>query len=827
MKKLFNLMLVCFFCCDLQAKSFEDIIGFQDIKDLGNLMSNTALSCGIGSFKPGDMSLAKKELAKIGTEVSSILVEKGLSLAFKKDFPNACHLLSQSMIDGLKTTTKKENPCTNYLLGTNICLTREYREYPVYSYHFPLMFIEVSDKGNDSLDAFAKGNLFHQINRKLAYKMQSFLDPISPTVLAAKTIAASKILGSVSKKALGLDASLDVSSDELANALKLTMYHPLESLRVRASNADGVQQLSSFDVRIWPVGLTSLAKLTVCGSKDIDDLKLTIPGLPNTAMLAASEDAVSFWDHGTLDYLNPKTAKSISEGLNPKTCIGSSLADIAADKLASKAKGSSLGDNSQKIKELEKFPSSLRSLFNFSLPIVGTTEAVANQLAAIKDQNLGQTCSIWGNVYPRTSNQNSSNAYSYPLAGQRFLSLSQDLFGVARPKKPRWQPVYPWEEGPGDLPKEMTAIVDALGKIGIKDILPDYLKVGSKGRSHQLYFPGDPRLMDKVSLKDTADASKRMALELAYVGSLAASQAMMTPSPKATAIIHKNKKIIQKSVKASALNGKEPIFQERLWCNVHREKGGFVVSGNKNFNVNGKSLGFKQVDNEKQCFSGIRGSCMSRAWFSRNCIRPETIDYTLVKEKYVSGYKKKPNPKNFRIEGFKCSNAVKTDTERHQLVPWASSRRYNTGRYVLSSCSQKITELGRENTEEKVELHDYQVAEKNFDNEKFSQIVHNAKKSGALVGVELTRLVTDKITGQNSIPGKKRVYALWGEFTCKAQINGRELYQSNLNGWGIKYWNSCSGALKFEVRKYLHQKLLRRVCDSVFQDPVGEPFKKE
>ena len=92
------------------------------------------------------------------------------------------------------------------------------------------------------------------------------------------------------------------------------------------------------------------------------------------------------------------------------------------------------------------------------------------------------------------------------------------------------------------------------------------------------------------------------------------------------------------------------------------------------------------------------------------------------------------------------------------------------------------------------------------------------------VGAELARAKYEEILGRSLLPGKKRVYTIFEKISCNASDSiGTPLYKTKIGP--IWRWNSCEGAVRYEIRKYFQTKLLRDVCDGIFRDPLGKPFK--
>lgn len=110
----------------------------------------------------------------------------------------------------------------------------------------------------------------------------------------------------------------------------------------------------------------------------------------------------------------------------------------------------------------------------------------------------------------------------------------------------------------------------------------------------------------------------------------------------------------------------------------------------------------------------------------------------------------------------------------------------------------------------------------------YSGAILTAASAGGLYGnigmggAEVARLQTNRISGENSIGGDRRIYTIWEQISCSAQSQITEV--TTPGGFQIKQYDSCSRAVQFEVYKYVQLKLLRRVCDSLgFK--TGAPWK--
>ena len=78
-----------------------------------------------------------------------------------------------------------------------------------------------------------------------------------------------------------------------------------------------------------------------------------------------------------------------------------------------------------------------------------------------------------------------------------------------------------------------------------------------------------------------------------------------------------------------------------------------------------------------------------------------------------------------------------------------------------------------------------------------------------------------ELTGRNLIPGDRRIYTLWEKVDCTPDFH---LTHFKTSLFEMKYYSNCKAAVKFEVIKYVHTKLLRKICDLMSQK-AGDPWK--
>jgi hypothetical protein len=424
------------------SKELEDILSVKDLQALTQIIISTVASCPDKIItNQSDLSFAAKELMEVAGGIEEILSEAAITLALKKDFPNACHVLPQEFLEDIESGHHTRKKC---IVPTRWgCALHQTQEFPVYSYYWPKYFIEVSQKGNDTHPAFAGGNKLYAASRKIADEIGGFADLRGPYALVAKVIGASKGIKTATSSFMGKGVDFDVSKDELDQAAKGIILTPFEKLRIRANNEP---EMASYEVNIWPVGLSkTIAKaLTVCKEGGFE---WNVPMVPMTCPIAMSRDAWSYWDSGMLDYLNPNAIRGIAAATNPISCIADNLASLKFDEYSSSTfSGTVESGQSKDIKggALSNLPSSYRGLGMCSFPILGDAEAIASQTLALKDSFHGPWCTLWGPLVPRMSTHAYNSDYGFPNAALKFKLLAHDIFGIPRGAKERWALAYPW-----------------------------------------------------------------------------------------------------------------------------------------------------------------------------------------------------------------------------------------------------------------------------------------------------------------------------------------------------------------------------------------------
>lgn len=496
---------------------------FQVLKDAADIVTNLGYNCANNK----DISYFVKELYRILQGIGITATESTTQLLMKPDFPTACHVLTKEHLKSYNEETIKSHARPKCLLRdpiTKRCIShmRISYERPKPSYYWPKYFIEVSEKGNDSHSAFAKNNKLYQLNRDIANKISKNIDYGGSVKLTSYVMGGKSLLSAI---------GLKVGEQDWSQLTKGMALVPFENLRIRSSKKTS---MPSYDVNIWPIPLsyTLASHFTVCGPDKIKKFEhpggsfATPAGVSLTCPMAMSSDAISFWDTGMLDYLDPKAIAAMAAGSNIVSCG----MDIGAQKLASlsSSKSSPIGDQSSAQGLISKFSESISfGLSNCSYPILGTSHALAKKALSMADPGKWKdiNCTLWGSLAPRMSTSIYDNDYSYANAALKFKLLAHELFGIPRGAEERWSLAYPWE-GPdtsigssGPINQEsilsnfVSGINKALNLLGIK--IPT---ASAPSRAEALIIPGDPSMINaSTSLKHAAVMSANYAKEIAAI----------------------------------------------------------------------------------------------------------------------------------------------------------------------------------------------------------------------------------------------------------------------------------------------------------------------
>ncbi len=823
-KKFLCLLFVCQTSFAFNQKDFENLISLDDLKALQGIIVSTIASCPDKIVtNPADIGYAKRELLEISKGIASVISESLVTLALKKDYPTACHVLSQELLKNIDASENSRSKCIVEKPWGGGCLIRQEQQFPAYSYYWPKYFVEVSQKGNDPFPAFAAGNKLYAANRVLANSISSFVDLKGPYTLAAKVILGAGAIKTATSGIMGQGFDFHVSSNEISQAANTAVLTPFEKLRLRANQTP---DMTSYEVNLWPVGLSAtIAKqLTVCGE---GGFQWPIPGVPMTCPVAMSRDAWPYWDSGMLDYLNPNAIRGIATATNPAACIADNLASVAFDEYGPKASTESISKDpgNEKQKKLADLPTNFRGVGMCSFPVLGDSAAILDQTLALKDSFKGPWCTLWGPIVPRMSTHAYVTDFGFANAALKFKLMAHDLFGVPRGTKERWTLAYPWEEQVSDAFLDtFGALGEMLEGLGIKKVSEEFVKTPGMGRSTILMPPGDPRMLDVFSVKQLAQDAKNFAREIVYLAGLntAASEVerqtlkafqqehnQQQVSPNDLIASHKSE--ISDTVDDTAREKGEPVYVKKVYCHAKGEKQGLFTRSESQMTVPGyEDNRFERGSNSGQCHNSRGGSCIDRHPITGRCRRPESIFYVSFERWELSHYRKVQNPQIYVVDPAKC------DYKDHR-TPNTHHRHF--------TCSENLRLLGQKDTKEHPLLPDPKEPEAVVGrNTETGRAVAKAAQISTWVGAEIARAKYEEISGRSLLPGKKRVYTIFEKISCEPKTpEGREIYRKQIPGGWV--WNSCGDAVKLEVRKYFQTKLLRRVCDKVLSQKLGEPFK--
>lgn len=820
MKYIIVILVYMFSSNSINADELEKLLSKSEIYELQNIIASTSLSCASKILDPKDLARVTQELKELGKGIASVLAEKLLTLSFKKDYPNACHVLTEDFLKELDEGSVESRVCLNRVSGH--CIHHESRKTPIYAYHWPKYFIEVSVKGNDPHPSFAYGNRFYSANRIFADKLSGFLDLEGPYKLAAKVTLGAPLLKAGTSALFGQGVDFSPTGSELSQAASTTILTPFQKMRIRAAQDS---ELPSYEVNIWPVGLSqSIAKhLTLCKKGGFE---WPISGVPMTCPVAMSRDSWSYWDSGMLDYMNPNAIRGMASATNPASCIADNAAAIAFDQHSAKdqsAPASAGPEVDNKKKELlTSLPKSFRGVGMCSLPILGDAEAITTQFLNTVDSFKGPWCTIWGAVAPRASTQVYASDYAFANAALRFKTLSHDIFGLPRGKKERWALAYPWE---GVIPtfsdgNEGFDYFDFLIELNKKfNILPSIDNTLTTSRSNMLMFPGDPRLIDiaydpKTLLTDV----KNLTRELAYIMALerAASEGKKLSNNFLNHSENEHQEQFQVEVKGLSVElgnfGKEPILEKRIYCHVDKEDDG-QVKGSRDFlfEIPGHGLlEFERIASVEECQKKVEGRCLKRHRVTRKCDSHQNIHYISIEKFDFVGEKEVERPKRYAVSPIKCSVKKYQTTETNEISYY---------------CNEEIKELAGERDPFLTDLPDENIPSKESKgSNSTAKVISEAARISTIVGTEIYRARYEEILGKSLLPGKKRVYTIFEEISCQPEDEaGVPIYQKKVGP--VWAWEQCNAAIRYEVTKYFQKRLLRKVCDTALASPIGGPFR--
>lgn len=351
------------------------------IADVAKITQTIAVSCTNGPVSAGE---AMNELTNILYGIGDVLAEETILLAMKPDFPQVCHVLTQQHIDTYDqgTHSYKDHPCIVSVGGDCKLRIDIDMEKPKPSYYWPKYFVEVTKKGNDWFEAFAKNNALYVLDRKVSDAVQSLVDPKSASLLMGLAVGKGLLSQICFPNGPCMSHKNASEGSVIADGAKSTALLPYEQMRVRA-NQQSTQP--TYEVGIWPVAMSaSFAEhFTVCGQylkeegKEPGGYTWPVPLVPMTCPVALSSHAQGLWDTGALDYLDPQSVSQMVAASNPFGCAtaaaGSALAEQADTKRSSSA--GELGPILSAINGLGSTDKVRNGMRSCSFPILGTSTA--------------------------------------------------------------------------------------------------------------------------------------------------------------------------------------------------------------------------------------------------------------------------------------------------------------------------------------------------------------------------------------------------------------------------------------------------------------------
>ena len=803
----------------------SDVVSDKELAiDAAKIIGNLGLNCG---SNPSNQALFARMVIEVLRSIGEVNTSSLSQLAMKKDFPTVCHVLTQPQIDSYyeeKQTSSKK--VTTDPLGVKKLRFKKtvtiIRPRP--HYYWPKYFVEVTEKGNDYHDTFAGQNRLYAANRKIAEKLKGYVDQEGALNLT--------------KKVLGIQAVSDVLSNtgsvDWAQFFKASVLAPFERMRMRADQSSGEV---TFDAAIWPVVLSKIVaeKFSVCRKGGYG---WKISGLAQTCPLALSSDAYAYWDTGMLDYLDPQAVSSMALSANPATCIGE---EVIRRFDQGEGQREAAGDRREVNSSLASLNQELRgALQSCSWPILGDAEAIAKKALSMTDPMKwsGPYCTLWGPLAPRVSTNYITSDYSYANKALQFKLFSHEFFGIPRGKNERWSLAYPWEgKGASQSNHPLSKVFEQVTEWS--SIAKEVMKVTGKAdsgnsektdeanvsRSEALLSPGSPLLADaSYSAGYFSDRMKGFAREAVYLAGLtSAGEAAARAAKKALKKDGLRERSdedptnyetdLSQAEYDTRRSGEEPVWEKRLYCHVSKEREGTLTGSPENrFEVPGLGeLEFSPVSSEQECRQRTDGRCLKRDWKNK-CISRQNINYVLLRRFEISGYIKSRAPVIRRPgKRVRTNYTVFSTPNTNQHDYW-----FEDEGLVYVETTDTTDRVLRPDTSSTKKIND--TIAKNDDS---ANLMAQAARSAAWAGPELARMKYAEMTGTNHVPGDRRIYTIWEQVSCDP---GVEIVRTETKLGSISIYTSCEEAVKLEVMKYVHLKLLRRICDGLGQT-TGKPWK--
>lgn len=766
-----RLLLVLIYCQFAQAEFKNFDIGKlftypKTPKDIANIVAQVGLNCVQDPTSP---KVLLEEIKNIVEGVAKVAAESVQMTLYKKGFPNICHVMTNNHLNTYSegTNTEFEKKCVLKRPGGCLASKKIKKERPMPSYYWPLYFVEVNEKGNDSHHKFAESNFLYSLNRRVAKGVTNFIDEAGAVKLTALVMGANNGL-----KAVGLTGS----DSDIAGLGKVSVLTPFEKMRIRANKES---DMKSFDVNIWPVALSkTVAKhFSVCGKvREQSGLRpggysWGTEGVPMTCPVAMSQDVFALWDTGMLDYLDPEAVGAMAVSSNPASCGMAQGARYLSD-LGDKATGKKAGNFIPIESSISSMGGKLRSsLRSCSFPLLGESHAIAKQALSVSDPDKWKQlkCTLWGSVAPRMSTSVYENDYSYANTALKFKMLAHDLFGIPRGREERWSQAYPWESNPvaGGIDYFtgfLSKINELIGKDKINlDSLP------KTGRSYSLLTPGSPLMVNaSVSSKHIVDQGSNFTKELAYIAAIQAS------SVAARSAMEKN---LSKAQDSHSQLKEELIWEKRKYCDLDGRK--WIIKGNENcFNAVSSVTDPNSVLTIGEEMIQVAGRQVPSPWVREYSHECKTAKSNL-------------NPKLYKFKGY--IKTCKPVLVREYQIPAYKNDIPNNNPSTLTT---------RTDTQDAILM---------------------ASAAAPWVASEIARNKLSEMTGFNPVKGDRRIYTIWEKIEC-TYPSTRLTISSTLSPIDIKKYESCRATFRYEAYKYVQKELLRRICDG-FGSTEGLPWK--
>jgi hypothetical protein len=835
-------MMLCFagdlFAAKNPAQAVAELMTDpQVIQELQQVVGTVGLNCAT----PDRWAQAYAEFKSIMSGIGTTLTEELQTLAYKKDYPSVCHVLTKSQIASYHDWTYRYPDKTDCSLG--VCVKYKF-ERPLPAYYWPKYFIEVTQKGNDSHPSFAENNLLYTSNRKIAYQLGKLFDTKGAANLANKLLGFSLLTDNL--KGIGINTK----GFDQGRLMQASLMEPLEKLRMRANSH---KTLPTYEANIWPVGLSWAvgSNLTVCAQEYQNknrEIGYSWPfkGVPQTCPVAMSKDAYAFWDSGMIDYMDPQAVASMAVASNTVACLSAQLGQSELANMK-EGKSSSKGDGASVDKAVSGLTSTLsKAIRPCSWPITGAAEAIAQKVISSADSAkfAGPYCTVWGSLAPRSSTSVYQNDFSMVNSALKFKLMAHELFGIPRGYMERWSLAYPWE-GPGSKPFSGSSLVpglnlDSISKLIKLDPGPTYqpgdesdplgetmsqMGINTtlfESRSEALFEAGEARLID-TSLYDIQDKIVNIAKEVTYLGALTAAgtasgeaaksayeSAIGGKAPDPNSILTDLGKTTSDAEDATAHVDDEPIYQFIEYCHVASEKKG-TIYGNAaaTFPVDypGRMQGgpFPFAPGSVDlCFNFDLGDCIKKDDFGK-CKNKRTGQQVFYKKAEIVGYQKVQNPRFFKVRNQCSVSSFSTpNTEGDKAY-----------------CEDIVEVAGTKDTRDKVDRPNPSDAKTIVDRDDTAAQIQAAATAAAFVGIEASRMKYADITGKNHLPGSRRIYTIWEKIVCTYPAQKTTV---EVGGVQTTTYDSCTNAVRYELYKYIQTKLIRRICDAMGEE-VGKPWK--